>query len=140
MKIKYDVSLMGIMSLFEKITGAKLKDCYNDEVLNCITFVVQPGQLGKAIGKKAVNVKRLQEKLNKNVRVIEFHPNKTEFIKNMISPLRVERIEEEEDGTITIKGDDTKTKGLIIGRNAQNLRNLEKNVGRYFDIKEIKVV
>ena len=34
----------------------------------------------------------------------------------------------------------TKTNGLIIGRNAQNLRELENVVNRYFKIKEIKVV
>lgn len=140
MKIKYDVSLMGFMSLFERITGAQIKDCYLDTVLNCITFVVQPGQLGRALGKKAVNVKILKEKMNKNIRVVEFNPNILDFIRNMVAPLKVERVDQNEDGTIMITGPDTQTKGLIIGRNAQNLRNLENNVRRYFDVKEIRVV
>ena len=131
---------MGFMSLFERMTGAQLKDCYTDDVLRCITFVVQPGQLGRAIGKKAVNVKRLQEKINKNIRIIEFHPDMLEFIKNMVAPLKVERIGQNEEGIVVITGPDTKTKGLLIGRNAQNLRNLENNVRRYFEVKEIRVV
>lgn len=140
MKIKYDISLMGFMSLFESMTGAQIKDCYADDVLKCITFIVQPGQLGRAIGKKAVNVKRMQEKINKNIRVIEFNPDMLEFIKNMVAPLKVERINQNEDGTVIITGPDTKTKGLLIGRNAQNLRNLENNVRRHFEVKEIRVV
>lgn len=140
MRIKYDISLIGFMSVFEKTTGAKLKDCYNDDVLNCVTFIVQPGQLGRAIGKGASHVKRLREKMNKNIRVIEFHPDILEFVKNMVAPLKVDRVEQDETGRIIITGPDTRTKGLLIGRNAQNLRNLESNVRRYFEVKEIRVV
>jgi len=52
----------------------------------------------------------------------------------------VSGISEDEMGIVTIAGPDSKTKGLLIGRNAQNLRNLEANVRRYFEVKEIKVV
>lgn len=140
MRIKYDVSLMGFMSLFERITGAQIKDCYLDKVLNCITFIVQPGQLGRALGKKACNVRILQEKIKKNIRVVEFNPNITEFVRNMVAPLKAERVDQDEDGTVVITGPDTQTKGLLIGRNAQNLRNLENNVRRHFEVKEIRVV
>jgi len=45
-----------------------------------------------------------------------------------------------EEKIITIVGPDTKTKGLLIGRSGQNLRNYEEIVKRYFDINEIKVI
>ena len=140
MRIKYDVSLMKIMSLFENLTHARLKDCFADEKLNNLTFVVLPGEMGKALGKRAENVKTLERKLQKKIRVVEFNPDKLEFIKNMIMPLKVSGISEDEMGVVTIAGPDPKTKGLLIGRNAQNLRNLEANVRRYFEVKEIKVV
>ena len=58
----------------------------------------------------------------------------------MIMPLKVESIEQVDDMVI-LHDQDTKTKGLPIGRNAQNLRNLEKNVQRFFPaLKEIKVM
>ena len=140
MKIKYDISLINIMSLFEQVTHAKLKDCFMDEKLNSLTFVVLPGEMGKALGKKASNVRLLESKLQKKIRVVEFNSDKLQLIQNMVMPLRVEDISEDDNGIITIRGPDTKTKGLLIGRNAQNLRNLEENVRRYFEVKEIKVV
>ena len=139
-KIKYDISLMGYISLFERMTHAQIKDCYEDKVLNCLTFIVQPGQLGKALGKGASNVRILQEKIKKKIRVIEFHPNIADFVRNMVAPLKVDNVEELGDGTIVITGPDTQTKGLLIGRNAANLRNLENNIRRHFEVKEIKVV
>lgn len=141
MKIKYDISLMQFISLFEKITHAKVKDCYQDDVLGKLTFVVQPGQIRKAVGKQGSNIKRIEQKLKKRIRVIEFDPDLHGFIQNMILPLRVKDIEEQEDGIILLHSDDTKTKGLLIGRSAANLCNLEQNCRRYFpNIKEIKVV
>jgi N utilization substance protein A len=140
MKIKYDASLINIMSLFEQVTHAKLKDCFMDEKLNSLTFVVLPGEMGKALGKKACNVRILESKLQKKIRVVEFNPDKLQLIRNMVMPLRVDDVSEDENGIIIIQGPDTKTKGLLIGRNAQNLRNLEENMRRYFEVKEIKVV
>ena len=139
MKIKYDVSMMKYMSLFEKQTKALLKDCFMDDVLSSLTFIVQPGQLGKAVGKKGVNAKKLEKMLQKNIRIIEFNPDLLQFVKNMVAPLKVADIKQEES-IVIITGPDTRTKGLLIGRNAQNLRNLEKNVRRYFEVEEIKVV
>ncbi len=127
------------MSLFEKITHAKLKDCFLDEVLGVLTFIVQPSEIGKAIGKQGANIRPLERATGKKIRIIEFNEDKIRFIANMIMPLRAANIEEREE-IIYITGPDTKTKGLLIGRNAQNLRNLEENVRRYFQVKEIKII
>ncbi len=140
MKIKYDISLMKFISLFEYVTHAKVKDCFIDKQMgDLLTFVVQPGQIGRAVGKGAINVKKLEQKIKRKIRVIEYHPELVGFIKNMIMPLKVDRIEQLEE-VVTIRSHDTKTKGLLIGRNAANLRNLEENVRRYFKVEEIKVV
>ncbi len=97
------------------------------------------GQLGKAVGKKAANVKKLEKMLNRKIKILEFNPEIIVFIKNLIYPLKAKDIKKE-DKTITIEGPDTRTKGLLIGKNAKNLRNTEKIVKKYFDIDEIKVI
>src|SRR3989344_2646876 len=97
MKIKYDISLINIMSLFEQVTHAKLKDCFMDEKLNSLTFVVLPGEMGKALGKKASNVRLLESKLQKKIRVVEFNSDKLQLIQNMVMPLRVEDISEDDN-------------------------------------------
>ena len=137
--IKYDISLMQYMTAFEQMTGAQLKDCFVDTHLTLLTFVVQPGDLGKAVGKHGTTARLLEQKFKRRVRVVEFHPEKLDFIKNMIMPLRIDGIRED-DGIVYLESSDVKTKGLLIGRNAQNLRNLETNVRRYFEVKEIRVV
>ncbi len=138
MTIKYDAELIKIMSFFEKATNTQLKDCFIDA--ESMTFVVMPGEIGKAIGKGGLNVRKLENYFKKRIKIVEYADDLLQFVKNMIMPLKVERIEQMDD-VVVLSDQDTKTKGLLIGRNAQNLRNLEKSVQRYFPaLKEIKVV
>ena len=135
-KIKYDINIMKYMQLFESITHSKLRDCIAGEGL---IFVVEENEIGKAIGKGGSNVRRLEELLKKKIKIVEFSPEVKQFIKNFVMPLQVKEIVEEE-GIVIIAGPDTKTKGLLIGRDAKNLNNLKNVVGRYFKIEDIKVI
>lgn len=127
------------MALFDRITHVPLKDCFED-THHLLTFVVNYHEIGRAVGKKAQLVKKLEQQLKRKVRIVGYHPDVKGFIRFLIYPLHVAHVELQ-DGIITITDDDRKTKSLLIGRNAQNLRNTESIVQRYFpDIKEIRVV
>ncbi|MBI1970211.1 NusA-like transcription termination signal-binding factor [Candidatus Woesearchaeota archaeon] len=140
MKITYNADTIKCISLFQSRTQAAVKDCYIDDLGSVLTFVVQPGDIGKAIGKQGSMVRQLEQAMKRKIKIVEFHPTCTEFVKNMIMPFQAASIQDEE-GTIIITPADLKTRGILIGRNASALRNLEKNVKRSFpDIKEIKVV
>jgi len=135
-KIVYDASALKIYTFFESMTGAKLKDCFSEDT---IYFIVQKGQMGLALGKEARNLKRVEQALRKPVRLIEHDDNLEQFIRNVIYPLHKVEIREKE-GTVEIRGEDTKTKGLLIGREKVNLKRLLLLVKRYFAVKDIKVI
>lgn len=128
---------MGLSSLMERITKAKVKDCFTDEE-GGIFFVVAPGEIGKAIGKGASNIKRLQQELQRKIRIIEYNDNVIEFVKNIIYPLHVQSITEEQ-GVIIIKETNKKAKSLLIGRQGRNLKLIDRAVKRFFQ-HEIKVI
>jgi len=134
-RIKYDSDLMKLMALFESMTGAKVKDCIANEKL---IFVMEENEMGKAIGKNGVNIKRIENMLKKKIKLVEFSSDVLQFVKNMIYPIEVSGIMQE-DNIIKIHGKDTSTKAMIIGRERQNINHLSDIVKRYFDIKEIKV-
>ena len=136
MRIKYDISLMKFITLFESLTQARVKDCIDH---NGLLFVVEQNELGKAVGRRGVKVQEVERALQKRIKVVEFNPDLVEFVKNLILPLQARDVQVV-DEVVIITGHDTKTKGLLIGRNAQNLRFDEDVVKRYFPIKEIKVV
>lgn len=134
----YDALLLKTMTLFETVTRTRLKDCFIDNK-QLLTFVVDELYIGKAIGKNAANVKRLENLLKRKIKIIAFNPSPIKFIKNLIYPINAEI--DLQDQTIIIKGQDTKTKGMLIGRNQSNIKNNLEIVQKYFkDIQTIKVI
>ncbi|MFA5796859.1 MAG: NusA-like transcription termination signal-binding factor [Candidatus Woesearchaeota archaeon] len=135
-KTVYDVELIKIINLFEQITHARVKDAFYMKDL--LTFVVYEGDMFKALGKNLEHLHRIETLLKRKVKIVEFNTDLIRFITNLLYPYKVQEIKE--DGHIvTITDSDMKTKGLIIGAKAQNLRAYESIVKKYFDVEEIKV-
>jgi N utilization substance protein A len=137
LKVIYNDKLMAYMTLFEKITRALLKDCIIDQNDNPV-FIVQPTQISRAIGKGGSNVKRLSTMLNRKIKIVEFNPEITQFVRNLFAPLEVKDVAEE-NGVVTVFGGDTKTRGMMIGRESSNLKVIEGIVKRYFKIEKLMV-
>ncbi|MCK5629262.1 MAG: NusA-like transcription termination signal-binding factor [Nanoarchaeota archaeon] len=136
-KIKFDIESIKLMTLFESITRSHVKDMIIRE--GALIFIVMPGEIGKAIGKKAGNIKKLERISKKKIRIIEYRDDLEKFARNVIMPLKVNNIDIE-GKIVTMTSPDSQTRGLLIGRAAVNLRNFESIVKRYFDIDEIKIV
>ncbi len=137
-KIKYDSSSMQLISMFERMTSAKLKDAF--EVDNLQVFVVKPGFIGKAVGKKGANVKKLADMLKKNIKIIEYNPKIEVFAKNVTFPIIPAKIEyDQKEKILTLIPKDLLSRGLLIGKQAVKLRETEKIIKRFFDIEEVKV-
>ncbi|MFH1590016.1 MAG: NusA-like transcription termination signal-binding factor [archaeon] len=132
------MDLIRQITLFENITHTNVKESFMFK--DKLTFMVGPGEMGKALGKKKVNLEKLEKLLNKQIRIIEFSEDLLTFIGNLIAPLKIVRISENEN-IVTIVGPDTKTKGLMIGSKAKNLRETEEVVKKHFpNLKEIKII
>lgn len=133
----YDVDMLKNISFFEDATHARVKDAfYFKEIL---TFIVFEGDMFQALGKNLTNLHKVENALGKRVKIVEYNTELIKFLTNLLYPYKVEEIKQE-GKIITITDSDTKTKGLIIGAKAQNLRAYEGIVKKYFDIEEIKVV
>lgn len=129
--MKLDLKTMGYISVFEKYTHAIVKDCFLTG--NVLVFVIKEGQIGKAIGKKGINIKNLSKKFKKPLRIIEFSDNIEKFVKNLIYPVKTHI--EKRGNKIVIATEDTKTKGFLFGRDKSKLKDMQEVVKRYFDVE-----
>lgn len=131
----FDAQTLKIIVFFEKITGARLKDYLPEHSL----FIVEQGEMGRAIGKNAANIRKVEQLLKKSVQLVEFNSNLGDFIRRLAHPAEIISVEEH-DGIVTIRGRDTKAKGMIIGREHSKLNLLKEIVKRHFPVTDIKVV
>lgn len=135
-KIKYDSNSIKLIIFFESMTGARVKDCIINEK---IMFIVEENEMAKAIGRNGANIKKVEMALKKKVRLVEFSNDVYKFVKNIVYPIEIKGVSQE-DGAIVIQGKDNSTKALLLGREKKNIKHLSNIVKRYFNIKEIKVV
>ena len=137
-RIKYSEELIKFMSLFGAVTKSRVKDCFFDEY-GQLFFIINQGDIRRAVGKNGANITKIKSMIKRKFRVVEFNSDISQFLKNLVYPLVLKEIELK-DSILEIKGLDTKTKGLLIGRNAMNIKNYENIIKRYFDIAKIKVI
>lgn len=136
MKLVYDEKLMKYIILFENFTKVKVKDAYLRD--DGIWFIIQDGGLFKAVGKNGVKVKKLESMVKKKIKVIEFNDDICKFSINLIYPVKPKNVEFNE-GNLEIFVEDSKSKGLLIGRERKNLKGLKEVLLRYFRIDNILI-
>lgn len=140
--IKITCDEMRYIALFESISGASVKDCIIDEEQERAIFIVNPGQVGVAIGKGGRNIHTLERMTGKKHEIIEYSEDPVQFIKNSLKPAQVRevRITEKTDGkkmaVVTIN---PKDKGVAIGKNGKNAERLRFLAKRYFDIQNVSI-
>ena len=77
-KITYDNNLIKVITLFETLTGAAAKDCFEEK--GVMHFIISPEDMGKAIGRNGANIRRIEHLLKKKARIIQHSPDVETFI------------------------------------------------------------
>ena len=146
--IKLDRQSMELISLFNSISGAIIKDCFifqspenNSEI---IVFLVKKEDVGKAIGKAGEHVKDLMAKLQKKIDVIPWSENLEQFIqfilnttKNSIQVQNIEIKESRNEKKTVIISVRPQDRGKAIGKEGSMIRKIKELVIRHFAIDNV---
>ncbi|MDP6671100.1 MAG: NusA-like transcription termination signal-binding factor [archaeon] len=114
------------INAFNSISGVNAKDVIVQD--NNIIFLVKSGDVGKAIGKSASNIKTLRNRLKKNVEIFGHCEKFSEFVKKALKEVKVKKVE------VTEK--DGKKKAVVLLEEGERTA-LFGNMGRIKKIKEI---
>jgi|SRR3989344_733569 len=137
MKIVYDEQLMKYIALVENLTKVNVKDMFlKNNMLYC---VIDKENLRKIIGPNGSKIKRIENLIKKKIKILGYSSNVNEFVKDLVYPFKIDKVEDTE-GVVNIYCKDTKTKGLLIGRERRNLLNFKEITKRYFPIQDLKVI
>lgn len=136
--VTYDTENIRAMNLFESITGVEVRDVIlkEDEAY----FVVPDGKAGMAIGKGGKVVNKVQNKLDKDVKIYEYSDNLGKFLNNLV-PADLRGVDIDDDG-------DTKTveisvsrdnKGRVVGKNGNKIDSIREVLQRTHGVDEVTV-
>jgi len=133
---------MRLISQFESLTGASSRDCVVDERNQRLIFVVNPGQMGLAIGKKGAAIKKASETMGKKIEVVEYSPSPEQFVKNCFLPAQVTTIEfsgspEEQTVKVQVRDED---RGIAIGKEGKNIFKAKRLAQRQHNIIDVQLI
>jgi N utilization substance protein A len=146
--IKLDRNSMELISLFNNISGAIIKDCIiyesPENQSEIIIFLVKKEDVGKAIGKAGEHVKDLMEKLQKKIDVIPWSENLELFIQYVLNTsknsIKVQNIEIKENKNqkktviISVRPQD---RGKAIGKEGSMIRKIKDLVLRHWEVDNV---
>ena len=139
MEITFDTETIRLVTLFESVTKARVKDCFIDGASDAVLFIVEEGQIGLAIGKNGVSVKHVESLIKKNVKIFEFSKDLVTFVKNIIPYATNASVKTSGKEIVVEINVDKKNKAMVIGRDGKNLDLYKKLLNRTHGITDIVV-
>lgn len=135
--IKLDAETLRVFAMFERMTGAELKDVIEEE--DRIIFVVVEGQVGRALGKGAINLKRLRENINKEVVLLGYAADREQMLRNVFHRFQVQSVEwEDRNGDIIAHVKiPQEEKGKAIGKGGRNIQLARMLMKRHHQVADV---
>ncbi len=138
-EVKLSTEGIRYIALFESLTGARARDCFEDISNNRLIFVVKGGDMGLAIGKGGEHINRVKKTIGKHIEIIEHSDDPVEFVKNAFHPVSIKNVNlvTKDDKRIAYVEVLTKEKGLAIGRDGKNIEKVKKLSLRHHNIDDV---
>ena len=133
-----DMQFMRYINLFERICHVSTTNCFYYN--NMIVFGVPKHEIVKALGKNAMNVKKMSETLRKKIKVIVMPKDESgikKFVADLVSPVEFTSLEVK-DNAVVISAD-RQGKAMLIGRNRIREQELQVILEKGFKISKLKI-
>ncbi len=130
------------MALLHELTTVHVRDCIIDDNYNRIIFLVNPEEIGQAIGPRGSHIQRLRRILNRNIEIVGYSDDLEEMVRYALAPARVReiRVVNRPGGKKTVYVSvEPEDRGLAIGKNGRNVARARMLLKRYFDIDNVVI-
>ncbi|MCX8203677.1 MAG: NusA-like transcription termination signal-binding factor [Nitrososphaeria archaeon] len=137
--VKITESELRYISLFQGVTDVQPLDCV--VIDDMVVYVVNAGDVGKAVGKGGNVVQELRNLQRKRVKIVEFSDDPRRFIANALQPATVTAVElvERNGRLLAIAKVPDEEKGRAIGKGGVNLKAAAELARRHFGVERIVI-
>ncbi|QYZ79732.1 NusA-like transcription termination signal-binding factor [Methanofollis formosanus] len=115
------------------LTKSVAVDCIIDDRFDRVIYVIKPGDMGLAIGKKGENIRKMQKVLGKRIEMVEYAEEREAFIANILRPAEVDSVKTDETtGKLEIVIRKKSELGIAIGKGGSTVEKARLLVRRFF--------
>ncbi|SRR5579875_1128660 len=141
--IKLSNRELEFINLFELITSVRVKDCIIDERFNRAIFLVDPTQVGLAIGRGGEKINAFKKLSSMDAEIVPFYEDLDRLIRGVFLPFEIKDVKISQNN----KGEklvliyvDPASKAKVIGASGRNVVKARLILARYHGIKNVVVV
>ena len=118
----------------QSLANVAPKDCLINT--KTLSFLVKNKDMGKAIGKNGINIKKLAKTTGKTIEIIGFDDKTEEFLKKAFNKIKIDEVEiTEKTAFITL---DLENKRLLL-RNKKRFERIKNFALRNYNIADIRI-
>jgi len=130
---------MALIARFEQLTGASSRDVLKDDDNERYIFIVNPGEMGRAIGKSGANIKKTSDVLGRRCEAVEYADDPAQFLRNCLLPAQVAEVQfsDYDGGVIAHVMVHADERGIAIGKAGKNIVKTKKLAQRLHDISDV---
>ncbi len=133
MTIKLTTEDVRVVGTFERLVGVHVRDCLMDE--DTVYFLVEPGNMGKAIGRNGSHIRSISSALGRKVKIFEYADTPEKLARSLIPNIGSFELSNEVI-TITVPVSD---RSAVIGKGGKNIKMVRQFLSRHFNIKNLRL-
>ncbi|AAV47237.1 N utilization substance protein A [Haloarcula quadrata] len=140
MRVELSDEARRLVALFEDEAAVTVRDCVVDEDHDQVVYLVKRGQMADAIGPGGQTVERVEERLGREVKLVEAAETAEDFVANALAPAAVYNVTvSENDDTVAYVEVAQEDRGAAIGREGRNIDAARQLAKRHFEIDGIEL-
>ncbi|AEH60378.1 NusA family KH domain protein [Methanosalsum zhilinae DSM 4017] len=136
-EIKLTTEGIRYIALFEKETGASIRDCIVDN--DRIIYVVNAGDMGAAIGRNGDHINKIKRAVDKHIELVEYSDDPVTFIKNAFGNVSIKSVKilPKKEKQLAYVETSNVDKGIAIGREGRNIEKVKILANRHHGIDDV---
>ncbi|MBX0295392.1 NusA-like transcription termination signal-binding factor [Haloarcula nitratireducens] len=140
MRIEISDEARRLVALFEDEADVTVRDCVVDEAHDQIVYLIKRGEMADAIGPGGQTVGTVEERLGRDVKLVEDAETAENFVANALAPAAVYNVTvSENDDTVAYVEVAQEDRGAAIGREGRNIDAARQLAKRHFGIDGIEL-
>lgn len=139
MKVTLSDEARRFIGLFDEAADVGPTDCLVQD--DRVVFVIPAGQMAEAIGPDGRTVSRVEERLGRDVSLVEGADTPEAFVANVLAPAAVRNVTVSEQGGTTVAYVEVAEadRGVAIGAGGRNIETARELAKRHFDVDDIQL-
>jgi len=129
-----------LLTLLEDETDAAVRDCVVDDDHDRVIYLIAAGDMPAAIGPGGKHVRAIEERIGRDVKLVEDADNAADFVANALAPAAVYNVTmSRNDDLVAYVEVDEADRGAAIGTDGRNIDAARLLAARHFDVDEVEL-